>query len=117
MSHAVLYVTSDLKYMTRLVIVHLDEDSMMISGKAGIRNSIDIVRHDFTILRLTRSICGDLVWNGLELVFPYLLWLDIYALNRMPQQALLLFLSLILTTSCILSAMEVKQMQWETHVQ
>ena len=46
MSHAVLYVTSNLKYMTRLVVIYLDEYSIIISGKAGIRNLIDIVRYN-----------------------------------------------------------------------
>lgn len=45
MFHSVLYVAGDLEQMTRLVVVHLDENGVMIPGKASIRNSIDIVRH------------------------------------------------------------------------
>lgn len=46
MFYSVLYITSHLKQMTRQVAVYLDEDGVMIPGKASIRYPVDIIRHN-----------------------------------------------------------------------
>lgn len=45
MFYSALCVVGDPEQMTRLVVVHLDANGVMVSGGISIRNFIDIIRH------------------------------------------------------------------------